>query len=412
MSNIKIKFSYVVLGVSLAVASCAAYFSVWGLSQLFAGASTAIIIMASILEFAKIVTTTALHKYWNKLTNTVKIYLTMSVIVLMMITSAGIYGFLSNAYQKTANKLEIHEGELGVLDGKKKIFEDAVLANNKIIDSKNKRIDQLSGLRSNQESRIDAAKSNSNANTLRNDISSSNQEIQKLSGEIDVLNGKNSVLNDSISKYQTKGLEVKSKSDVAGEVGPLKYIAGLTGLKMDVVVNYMILLLIIVFDPLAIALIIITNRIFDIEREEASKPEVKPVVEKQEEVEEEEVDWSELENSELDKPFELIDEGYPKTESEYIEGPKIGENSQLIEPEIIPSIEEIEIIEELKEEPKEEPKVEQVKQKLTVEEIREGNAHRLERGFSKKIPSNSVDRIGTNKILKNGDNGKIFYKKN
>lgn len=389
MSNIKIKFSYVVLVVSLAVASCAAYFSVWGLSQLFAGASTAIIIMASILEFGKIVTTTALHKYWDKLTGPLKVYLTLSVVVLMMITSAGIYGFLSNAYQKTANKLELHEGELGVLDGKKKIFEDAVLANNKIIDSKNKRIDQLSGLRSNQETRIDAAKSNSSANSIRNDISSSNTEIQKLSSEIDALNSKNSVLNDSISKYQTKSLQVKSSSDVAGEVGPLKYIAGLTGMKMDVVVNYMILLLIFVFDPLAIALVIITNRIFDIERAESQK-EIKVVYD-------ELMDWEDLEDSGLDEPLEIIEE-YDKIE------PKIGENSDSVQPITITE-EEVKGIETIKEEP------EPVKQKLTVEEIREGNVHRLERGFSRKIPSNTVDRIGTNKILRNGDNGRIYYKK-
>lgn len=109
--------------LALAVAGCAGYFSVWGLSQLFAGASTAVIIMASVLEIGKVVTTTALHRYWTKLARGLKIYLTVSVLVLMMITSAGIYGFLSNAYQSTANKLEIHEGELAVLDGKKGLFE-------------------------------------------------------------------------------------------------------------------------------------------------------------------------------------------------------------------------------------------------------------------------------------------------
>lgn len=401
MSKLKIKFSYVVLGVSLAVASCAAYFSVWGLSQLFAGASTAIIIMASILEFGKIVTTTALHKYWNNLTKALKIYLTLGVIVLMMITSAGIYGFLSNAYQKTANKLEIHEGELGVLDGKKKIFEDALLANNKIIESKSKRIDQLSGLRTNQESRIDAAKSNSNAKSLRGDIASSNSEIQKLSSEIDGLNAKNSALNDSIAKYQTKGLELKSTSDVAGEVGPLKYIAGLTGMKMDAVVNYMILLLIFVFDPLAIALVIVTNKIFDIEREELNK-----VVEKEAPILKE-VKYS----GEINIP---LDESSKVEEPEDIE-PLIGENSYLEVPafdeesvkEMNEAIKSAEPLEAVKEEPKPEP----TKSKITVEEIREGNAHRLDRGFTKKIPSNSVERIGTNKLLKNGDNGKVFYKK-
>jgi hypothetical protein len=113
------------LGLALSVAGCAAYFSVWGLSQLFAGASVAVIVMASILEIGKIVTTTALHTYWDKLAKPLRIYLSISVVILMVITSAGIYGFLSNAYQSTANKLEIHEGELGILDVKKQTFEKA-----------------------------------------------------------------------------------------------------------------------------------------------------------------------------------------------------------------------------------------------------------------------------------------------
>ena len=261
--NFKIK--YIMLLLALSVAGCAAYFSVWGLSQLFAGASTAVIIMASVLEVGKIVTTTALHTYWDKLAKGLRAYLTLSVVVLMLITSAGIYGFLSNAYQKTANKLEIHEGELSVLDGKKQIFEKSVADNQKIIDSKNKRIDQLSGLRTAQEARLDGSNSNRARNSVRGDISSANTEIQKLSLDIDALNVKNAALSDSISVYNTKALELKSGSEVAAEVGPLKYIAELTGLPMAKVVNYLILLLIFVFDPLAVALILITNRVFQIE---------------------------------------------------------------------------------------------------------------------------------------------------
>jgi len=115
--------------LALTVAGCAAYFSVWGLSQLFAGASTAVIIMATTLEVGKVVTTTALHTYWHKLAKGLKFYLTISVAILMVITSVGIYGFLSNAYQSTANKLEIHEGQLGVLEAKKQTFEKTIADN-------------------------------------------------------------------------------------------------------------------------------------------------------------------------------------------------------------------------------------------------------------------------------------------
>ena len=259
------------LGLALAVAGCAAYFSVWGLSQLFAGASVAVIVMASVLEIGKIVTTTALHTYWDKLAKPLRIYLSISVVILMVITSAGIYGFLSNAYQSTANKLEIHEGELGILDVKKQTFEKSVSDNQKIIESKTKRLDQLSNLRTNQESRLDNSNSNRAKNSVRSDIKSADNEIQKLNTEIDVLNAKNVVLADSINVYNVKAIELKSGSSVAAEVGPLKYISQLTGVPMASVVNYMILLLIFVFDPLAVALVLITNRVFQLESEDETK---------------------------------------------------------------------------------------------------------------------------------------------
>lgn len=424
----KIKFSYIILTLALAVAGTAAYFSVWGLSQLFAGASTAVIVMASILETAKIVSTTALHKYWDKLAKGLRVYLTTSVVVLMIITSAGIYGFLSNAYQKTANKLELHEGEVGVLDGKKKIFSDALLANNKIIDSKNKRIDQLSGLRSTQESRIDAAKSNTSA--LRGDINSSNTEIQRLSTEIDGLNAKNAVLNDSISKYQTKVLEVKSGSDIAGEVGPLKYISELTGTPMDKVVNYMILLLIFVFDPLAVALILITNRVFQIENEaEEDKPEEKELLVVSDglgniniSISNEEIQEPEYhEEEEVEHIDELVDE---VIDEQIITETPIDDAISDTPNEVINEVINDVVIEEepiIEEEVLEEPtpiilKKEPVKTtgKIELENIKE--IKERERGFSVLIPepkgNNTIERIGENKFLRNGDNKKIFYKRN
>ena len=278
----KFKLKYVMLFLALAVAGCAAYFSVWGLSQLFAGASTAVIIMASVLEVGKIVTTTALHTYWSKLAKTLRVYLTISVAILMIITSAGIYGFLSNAYQSTANKLEIHEGELGVLDTKKTTFEKSVADNQKLIDTKTKRLDQLSNLRSSQEARMDNSNSNRVRNSVRSDIKSADSEIQKLNGEIDALNAKNVVLSDSINTYNVKMIQLKSGSDVVAEVGPLKYISHLTGIPMASVVNYLILLLIFVFDPLAVALVLITNRVFEIEsqtQEEPKKDKTKELLE-------------------------------------------------------------------------------------------------------------------------------------
>jgi hypothetical protein len=411
--------------LSLSVAGCAAYFSVWGLSQLFAGASTAVIIMASILEVGKVVTTTALHRYWNKLARGLKIYLTISVGVLMLITSAGIYGFLSNAYQKTSNKLEIHEGELGILDGKKVIFEKSIADNQKIIDSKTKRIDQLTNIRGNQEARLDGSKSNRSRNSVRSDIQSANTEIQNLTKDIDGLNAKNSVLSDSIGVYNVKGLELKSTSDVAGEVGPLKYISELTGSPMANVVNYLILLLIFVFDPLAIALILITNRVFQLEGQnnplEPKEDETKKVLEdavkvlkkesyadsikkviqdkmKRKNVEKEESDKQDFEQTSLIdfknyidfeevKGSDAVSEAVSEVVSEAVSDVTLEQISQIAQSE----------------KPKEKIQLEDIK------EIKEG------RGFSVPVPdaktTNTIERIGSNKVVKNGDNNKVYFKR-
>jgi hypothetical protein len=391
------------LMMALAVAGCAAYFSVWGLSQLFAGASFAVIIMASVLEIGKLVVTTALHTYWDKFSKPLRSYLTISVVILMLITSAGIYGFLSNAYQKTANKLEIHEGELGVLDGKKNIFQKSIADNQRIIDTKNKRLDQLSGLRTSQESRIDGSKSNRDRNSVRNDIASANTEIQKLSSEIDVLNTKNAMLSDSIGKYNVKSLEMKSGSDVAGEVGPLKYIAELTGVPMAKVVNYLILLLIFVFDPLAISLVLATNKAFDLAGE--STP-LEPKKDSTKEVLEEILE--ELKH-EHDAASDAVNEGVnPENEGVNV-NPETGEFT--FPKELSPIETDIWIPEATNEMPTNNPIMSSAKIALEdIKEIKEG-----QRGYSVNVPqpklNNTIERIGSNKVIKDGNNNKFFFRR-
>ena len=119
----KFRFSILLAIAALSVAGCAAYFSVYGLSQLFAGASTAVIIMASTLEFSKLIAASFLHRYWNNITKSLKIYLTVGVVVLVTITSGGIYGFLSSAYQESKTKYNLENGEISLLENKKKLFE-------------------------------------------------------------------------------------------------------------------------------------------------------------------------------------------------------------------------------------------------------------------------------------------------
>jgi hypothetical protein len=109
---------------ALSVSASAAFYSVFGLSKLFAGASTQVIIMAGSLEFAKLVTASLLYQYWTEISKALKIYLSIAVFVLMVITSGGIYGFLSGAYQETATKSEFLDKSLAVLQVKQNRFED------------------------------------------------------------------------------------------------------------------------------------------------------------------------------------------------------------------------------------------------------------------------------------------------
>ena len=439
----KIKFSYIMLILALSVAGCAAYFSVWGLSQLFAGASTAVIIMASVLEIGKVVTTTALHTYWHKLARGLKIYLTISVGILMIITSAGIYGFLSNAYQSTANKLELHEGELGVLEAKKQTFEKTIADNTKIIETKTKRAEQLNNLRGNQESRLDNSTNNRNQKNARKDIESSDKQIQVLNTEIDALNAKNIVLSDSVNAYNVKAIELKAGSEVAGEVGPLKYVSELTGTPMANVVNYMILLLIFVFDPLAIALILATNRVFELEgRQTPLEPKIDyPEMEVvdiipspatpativsviKEKAKSEGVNIDE-ETGEIELPEELLpipeDIWFPIEEPiledeqhDDIDDVVIDAVNDAVNDAVIDAVNDdsTTVSDKSIEVPiyKKQPVVTTGKVNLEdIKEIKEG------RGFSVDIPnpktSNTIERIGSNKIVKNGDNNKVYFKR-
>jgi hypothetical protein len=436
------------LGLSaIIVAGCAAFFSVYGLSQLFAGASLAVIIMASALELSKLVAASFLHRFWDNMSKVLRVYLTVGVMVLVTITSAGIYGFLSNAYQKTAFSLGVHEGEVGVVQGKINIFESKLTTNKELIDSKNERISQLSDLRAKQEVRLDSMINRryfSNANATRDEISKANSEIQKLTSEVDDLVVSNSAINDSIGKYQVAKLEMQANSDVAAEIGPLKYMAELTGKPMDVVVNFFILLLIFVFDPLAISLVVATSWVFmnrnkkgednpmDKVREKylsktwvTPEPEDKPT---------EVVDGEEdgVETMSVPKDFGKIqlDEETVGLVNNMVNRPNEATcdpvTGDITQEDSIPSpdmVEDIEVngptvveIQESEEEPKvevvEPAKEEESKRRpLTVEDVQKIKSRNTERGFSVEIPkstTNKVERVGSNKFLE--DNKKIAYR--
>lgn len=254
-------FPFLVALSAFSLAGAAAFFSITGLSKLFGGAKTEVIIMASALEFAKLVTASFLHRYWKSLKWQLKTYLTIGVIVVMIITSLGIYGFLSNAYSVTSNKLQNIDSQVGLVDQKKTIINSEInrLQENKTL--KSNRVQSLVDLRSKQEARVDSLynrKQTASAKRVEIQIEQSSKEIANTTIEVDTLTSQIQRKYAEISSLDMEVLDLKN-NDINSEVGPLRYIAKLTGKDMDSVVNFFILLLIFVFDPLAVSLVIATN---------------------------------------------------------------------------------------------------------------------------------------------------------
>ena len=248
-------FPLIIALSALSVSASAAVYSVTGLSMLFAGASTAVIIMAASLEVAKLVIASLLYQYWGKLNKILRTYLTIAAAVLILITSAGIYGYLSSAYQKTADQTSIIDSRVASLETKKKLFEetrDNILKEKQFIASLQGTLSQSSTTQYTDKKGNLVVRSN---NAIIRNIESASKSNEKLSGKIDVVN-------DSIFSLESRILEIKTTAIGESELGPLKYLSKLTGITMDRIINWYILVIIFVFDPLAIALVIAANFAF------------------------------------------------------------------------------------------------------------------------------------------------------
>jgi hypothetical protein len=256
MKNLKNKiFPLLIAFSALSVSASAAFYSVSGLSKLFAGASLEVIIMASSLEIAKLVIASLLYQYWDTINKGLRVYLTIAAGVLILITSAGIYGFLSAAYQETANKESIVTQQIEALETKKVLYEET-------------RDNLLADRKSNNELRGTLSKGSTtqytdkNGNLVVRTNNSAIRNIESTAKENERLAAKLDVVNDSIFALETQILETQVNSEAASELGPLKYLSGLTGIEMDRIINWLLLVIIFVFDPLAIALVIAANFAF------------------------------------------------------------------------------------------------------------------------------------------------------
>ena len=241
---------FVIALSALSVSASAAFYSVFGLSHLFAGASTEVIIMAGALEFAKLVCASLLYQYWDVINKLLRAYLVSAVFILMVITSGGIYGFLSGAFQETNTQSQFLDKQVAIVDAKRTRFIEnrddlkltikdltTSLANPTMIQY----VDSASG-------QLVTTTSSRTRKMLQNQLMEAKTNLNSVT--------------DSIAVLDVKILEQQIGNESARELGPLKYMAELTGKPMEQIVNWFMLLIIFVFDPLAIAMVVAANMAF------------------------------------------------------------------------------------------------------------------------------------------------------
>lgn len=224
-------FPYAVAVAAFLIAGSAAFFSVFGLSKLFAGASISVMIMAGSLEFGKLVSASFLYRYWTTMNKIMRVYLSVGVIILVLITSAGIFGYLSNAYQGATVNFEKETSQLIYLTDRLEQLKDDKLF---LEQSLKASIAEL------PDNYMTAKRK------LREDY---NPQIIDLNGQI--LDIKNQV---SDLKLQL--------IDTGVDVGPAIYLAQMFNAEINTVVKFFIFILIFVFDPMAVILVIAANMIF------------------------------------------------------------------------------------------------------------------------------------------------------
>jgi len=270
------KFRTLLLGLSaLFVAFNAAFFSVSGLSKLFAGASLSVMLMASSLELAKLITAGYLYNYWEKINKAFRVYLSIGVVILILITSLGIYGFLTAAFQDTFNVYSVTEKQRSFLQQKEKFWADDVAR----YDVELGRISENIATLSNAKATGIQVRDTTSTTGFRNTISTTELRLaqQRIGVEEDnrkEVQSKREVAADSLQSIQLKILDLDTDTEIGSELGPLQYLSGLLDKPMDQIINWFILIIIFVFDPLAVALVIAFNNALKVDKGEKDKKKV------------------------------------------------------------------------------------------------------------------------------------------
>jgi TolA-binding protein len=418
---------YLILIMAITMAGIVAYVSVGGLLQVFSGAGTLGLLFFTSIEVAKIVATSAMHTYSKRIGFVYKLLLSLGIGIAMLITSMGIYGFLSSTYKETFMKLESVEAQVSLLKKQRDGYQSQLDNVNKEKESINTRISELSnGLSNNviqykdpETGQIITTTSSSTRRTLEKQLNSAIERLDNISLKSDELNNKVFELDNQIT-------EVKLGNNTAAELGPLMYLAEVTGKSMDDVMKYFIFLLIIIGDPMAVLMVIVFNKIVnkesDPEQPEPEQPEPEQPEPEQPEPEQPEPEQPEPEQPEQEEIVKPVHDDWlskvknphityiePTTTNKDITSPEpvetiINEPTTVPEPETreATTVPEPKKKEELIDTKKtsETKNTETVKRKITIDDIPEKRQER-ERGFSVSVPNrkktHKVDRVGSNK---------------
>jgi len=261
---------------ALGLSGTAAYYSVVGLSVVFVGVAIPVIIMGAFLEISKIAIATYLHDKWKETYGALKIYMTIALITLSVITSLGIYGLLSTGFQGNIAKLEIGEKQIKNVEVKKKRFEEIKLELTKEKTTLDGDITKLRDGLSTNTTTQSVDQRTGQLITRANNANRKSFESQLKEAQIrrDTISKKIDAFNDSITKLDVQILDMQSKEISGSELGAIKYISELLDWNVKKTANLFILILIFVFDPLAITLVIATNQAFKRKRKDEDTPQV------------------------------------------------------------------------------------------------------------------------------------------
>jgi hypothetical protein len=239
-------FKWIILFSAVLLASCAAFFSVTGIAQLFVGAMIPTAIMAIALELGKLVSVSFLYRYWNLMSKSLRTYMFIGTFILMIITSLGIYGYLSSAYAAGSSEIQSKENQISLYDNQINTFQTQTT-------QMRSDIDRLQSIRIQQENRMDSLlQRNRSITTQQTVIRENSKEISNLQKEI--LN-KNKII-DSLQLLKTNTV---NSIGTTGKIGTFYYISKSLNIDLDSMMKWFILVLVFVFDPMSIALFLAYN---------------------------------------------------------------------------------------------------------------------------------------------------------